>query len=130
MKKRILVVEDDATMLSILRDNLLGEGFEVRCAWTGDQAEKVSTEFRPDLVLLDLMLTGVDGFDLCKALRRHGRMPILIVTARSQKRERLRGFELGADDYVTKPFDLDELLARVRALLRRARPTNAQLILG
>jgi two-component system response regulator VicR len=130
MRKRILVVEDDLPMARILRDNLRFEGFEVECVPDGDRALAKMKEFRPDLAVLDVMLPGMDGFELCASLRQQGHTPILFLTAKSQKADKLRGLNLGADDYITKPFDLEEFLARVKAVLRRARPTSDILKLG
>jgi len=130
MKKRILVVEDDAALARVLRDNLTFDGFDVQCVTDGNAALQVVRDFAPDLVVLDLMLPGMSGFELCGLLRQRGRTPIIILTARGQKADKLRGLNLGADDYVTKPFDLEEFLARVRAVLRRARPAVEQLTLG
>jgi DNA-binding response OmpR family regulator len=130
MKKRILIVEDDAALARVLSDNLSFDGFDVECASDGDTALNHSRKFAPDLVVLDLMLPNTNGFELCGVLRHGGQTPIIILTARSQKADKLRGLNLGADDYVTKPFDLEEFLARVRAVLRRARPTTEQLTLG
>lgn len=130
MRKRVLVVEDDANLSALLRENLLYEGFEVDCIADGDVALARAKRFMPDLVVLDITLPNVNGFELCSALRRHGATPILIVSARTQKADKLRGLHLGADDYLTKPFDLDEFLARVNAILRRARPAADELVLG
>jgi DNA-binding response OmpR family regulator len=130
MTKRILVVEDDAALARVLRDNLGFEGFEVDWVADGDLALDRARAFSPDLVMLDLMLPGRDGFDLCSVLREGGRRAIIVLTAKGQKSDKLRGLNLGADDYVTKPFDLDELMARVHAVLRRARSTVDQLTLG
>jgi len=130
MKKRILVVEDDAALARVLRDNLTFDGFEVDCAGDGDSALVKARSVPPDLVVLDLMLPHSNGFDLCSVLRHGGHTPIVILTARSQKADKLRGLNLGADDYITKPFDLEEFLARVRAVLRRARPAVDELMLG
>jgi DNA-binding response OmpR family regulator len=127
---RILLVEDDPDLARVLRDNLLIEGFDVTHSLTGADAVSAARTLPPDLVVLDVTLPDTDGFQLCGALRQVGRVPIIMLTARSQKSDRLRGFELGADDYITKPFDLEELLARVRAVMRRARPTIAELALG
>jgi DNA-binding response OmpR family regulator len=129
MNKRILVIEDDPNLSKILRDTLSFEGFSVDCVGDGAQAVERSAAFSPDLVMLDLMLPNRDGFELCQTLRRSG-APIIILSARSQKEDKLRGLDLGADDYVTKPFDFDELLARIHAVLRRARPAIAVLTLG
>ena len=114
----------------MLRDNLAYCGFEVACVADGNAALAQIREFAPDLVVLDVMLPGTNGFDLCAVLRQGSRTPIIILTARSQKLDKLRGLNLGADDYITKPFDLEELLARVHAVLRRARPAVEQLALG
>lgn len=130
MKKRVLVVEDDANLSALLRENLLFEGFTVECVADGDLAIGRAKTFMPDLVLLDIMLPNTSGFELCGALRGNGRTPILIVSARGQKADKLRGLNLGADDYITKPFDLDELIARVNAVLRRSRPHTDDLVIG
>jgi DNA-binding response OmpR family regulator len=130
MKKRVLIVEDDSNLSALLRENLLFEGFEVDCVADGDLVLSRAKAFMPDLVVLDLMLPNRNGFELCGSLRRNGRTPILIVSARSQKADKLRGLNLGADDYITKPFDLDEFLARVNAVLRRSRPSADDLVLG
>jgi len=130
MTKRILVVEDDAALARVLRDNLAFCGFDVACVTDGDVALAKAREFAPDLIVLDITLPGTNGFDLCGVLRRGSRTPIIILSARSQKADKLRGLNLGADDYITKPFDLEEFLARVQAVLRRARPPVEQLVLG
>src|SRR5262245_57042367 len=130
MKKRILVVEDDAAIARVLRDNLGFEGYDVACVSTGAAAVSTVKAFAPDLVVLDLMLPDTNGFDLFPAVSQHGRIPVMILTARGQKTDKLHGLNLGADDYVTKPFDLEEFLARVRGVLRRSRPPVEQLVLG
>jgi DNA-binding response OmpR family regulator len=130
MKRRILVVEDNAGLASVLCDNLALEGFEVQAVDDGDLAIARAREFAPDLILLDVMLPGKNGFDLCGLLRQGRRTPIVMLTARSQKDDRILGLKLGADDYVTKPFDLEELLARIHAVLRRTRPEVERLTLG
>jgi DNA-binding response OmpR family regulator len=129
--KRILVVEDDATLASVLHDNLVYEGFAVECVPDGLQAvERIRSE-RPHLVLLDVMIPGLDGFEVCRSVNAgRGRSPIIIISARSQQEDKIRGLELGADDYVTKPFSLDELLARIHAVLRRTQPGIPKLTLG
>ena len=129
-RKRILVVEDDTALARVLGDNLRFEGYEVECVSDGTVAQKRAREFTPDLVVLDIMLPGMNGFDLCAALRQRRQTPILILTARGHKADKLRGLNLGADDYLTKPFDLEELLARVKAVLRRTRPTSDTLVIG
>jgi len=121
---RVLVVEDDAAILRGLADNLEGEGYEVRTARTGEEGIRIIHDEHPDLVVLDLMLPGLSGFEVCRRVRREGIVtPILVLTARGEEADRVTGLDLGADDYVTKPFSVAELLARVRALLRRAHPT-------
>jgi two-component system response regulator VicR len=130
MKKRVLVVEDDSNLSALLRENLVFEGFDVECEGDGDLVLGRAKRFMPDLIVLDITLPNVNGFELCRALRRHGATPILIVSARTQKADKLRGLHLGADDYLTKPFDLDEFLARVNAILRRTRPAADELVLG
>jgi two-component system response regulator VicR len=130
MNRRVLIVEDNAGLASVLADNLVIEGFEVQTVDDGDLAISKTREFAPDLIILDVMLPGKDGFELCGLLRQGRRTPIIMLTARSQKNDRIRGLKLGADDYVTKPFDLEELLARIHAVLRRSRPDVERLTLG
>jgi DNA-binding response OmpR family regulator len=117
---RILVVEDNPDLAYGLRNNLEIEGYEVRLAGDGPEGLEAARSWRPGLVILDLMLPGADGLRVLHELRREGRsMPVLILTARGEEADKVRGLRLGADDYVTKPFGLLELLARVEALLRR-----------
>jgi len=130
MKQRLLVVEDDAALARVLCDNLTFAGFDVQWAATGAEAVRRAREAAPDLILLDIMLPDHSGFDLCGALRRGARTPLVMLTARGQRADKMRGFELGADDYVTKPFHIEELLARIQAVLRRARPAVRRLVLG
>jgi DNA-binding response OmpR family regulator len=131
VKKRILIVEDNAGLARVLKDNLAFEGFEVEHVSDGDLAVNAARDFAPDLVILDVMLPGKNGFELCGLLRGQRRgIAILMLTARSQKDDRIQGLNLGADDYMTKPFDLEELLARIHAVLRRTRPEIEQLTLG
>jgi DNA-binding response OmpR family regulator len=130
MKKRILVVEDDAALARVLRDNLEFEGFDVESAGDGHRAIDRARAFAPDLILLDLTLPDRDGLELFGLLRQGGKTPIIILTARGEKADKIRGLHLGADDYVTKPFDLEELLARVHAVLRRSIPGLDVLVLG
>src|SRR5215831_3098716 len=130
MNKRILIVEDDAALARVLSDNLKFSGFEVETVDDGDAAFLRMRAFAPDLVLLDVMLPGVDGFELCGLIRQGGRTPVIMLTARDQKRDKLKGLELGADDYVTKPFDFEELQARIRAVLRRARRSATRINIG
>src|SRR5213594_2518603 len=130
MKKRILIVEDDLNLLAIVRENLVFEGFDVHAVSDGGAALAKVHEFRPDLIVLDVMLPGLNGFEICTQLRRRAATPILMVSARAERVDRIRGLNLGADDYITKPFELDELLARVNAILRRTRPSTETLVLG
>ncbi len=117
---RILLVEDDATLLETLQYNLVKEGYEVVKATGGDTAVDLARQVEPDLIILDLMLPGLDGLSVCRAIRREMEVPIIMLTARTGEVDKIVGLESGADDYVTKPFSLGELLARVRAQLRRA----------
>ncbi len=118
---RILVVEDEPAIALGLEDDLKMEGYEVEVAGDGLTACRRAKEAAFDLIILDVMLPGKDGFDVCRDLRRYGlRTPILLLTAKAQEAEKVLGFELGADDYVTKPFGTRELRARIKALLRRA----------
>ena len=118
---RILVVEDDLTLLETLEYNLAGEGYQVITAADGLTALEVAREEQPDLVVLDVMLARLDGFEVCRILRHETSVPILMLTARTDEVDRVVGLEVGADDYLTKPFSMRELLARVKALLRRVR---------
>lgn len=118
--KKILVVEDDLAILRGLKDNLEFESYEVLTATDGEQGYGLLKEKKPDLVILDLMLPKVSGFEFCRKVRGEGvAMPILMLTARGEEKDRVAGLDLGADDYMTKPFSVPELLARVRALIRR-----------
>jgi two-component system phosphate regulon response regulator PhoB len=122
---RILVVEDEAALALLLAYNLEAEGFQVEHVERGDEAEIRLAESLPDLVILDWMLPGVSGLEICRRLRARDdtrTMPIIMLTARGDENERVRGLSVGADDYVVKPFSTPELMARVHALLRRARP--------
>lgn len=121
---RILVVEDEPALLRGLKDNLTVDGHEVVTASDGEAGYKLAHDRKPDLIILDLMLPRLSGYEICRKLRAEGiQTPIIILTARSEESDRVLGLDLGADDYVVKPFSVRELLARVRALLRRARPT-------
>ncbi len=126
---RVLVVEDNADLAFGLQNNLELEGYEVEVASDGRAGLVAARARRPDLVVLDLMLPGLDGFRVLKALREDARPPlILVLTARAEEADKVRGLRMGADDYVTKPFGLLELLARVLALLRRAQPGPARRV--
>jgi two-component system, OmpR family, response regulator MtrA len=130
MRQKILIVEDDASLAQILRDNLLLDGFEVEWASAPDPALSAFRSFVPDLVLLDVMLPGFSGFELARALRHGGKTPIIILSARGEKVDKLTGLRLGADDYITKPFDMEELVARINTVLRRVKPTVATIRLA
>jgi DNA-binding response OmpR family regulator len=130
VKQRILIVEDDQALSRILRDNFVSVGFDVHCVADANVAVAWSNEFAPDLILLDVMLPGKNGFELCGVLRARRQTPVVVLTARSDRRDKLRALSLGADDYITKPFDLQELVARVRAVLRRAHRRVERLTLG
>jgi two-component system, OmpR family, response regulator MprA len=120
--RRILVVDDDPMVATTIRRVLLPEGYDVDVALGGAAALDRARDRRPDLVVLDLMMPGIDGLEVCRQLRTDGNLPILMLTARSGTADRVRGLDTGADDYLVKPFAYAELLARVRALLRRTPP--------
>ncbi len=122
---RVLVVEDDAEIADVLRRSLRQEGYEVKTSADGIDALDVASGFMPDLVVLDLGLPRLDGIEVCKRLRAEGDVPILMLTARAEIEDRVDGLDSGADDYLAKPFERQELLARIRALLRRRPPRGA-----
>jgi DNA-binding response OmpR family regulator len=126
-ESKILVVEDEPTLLDTLAYNLQRQGYVVITAVDGLQAIKLARSERPQLVILDLMLPGMDGFEVCRVLRQEMSMPILMLTARSDEVDKIVGLEVGADDYLTKPFSMRELMARVKALLRRERLIREEL---
>jgi two-component system response regulator MprA len=128
MTARILVIEDDEAILKFLRRGLAYEGYQVDTALDGQSGLALSLDNQYDLVVLDLMLPGIDGLEVCRRLRAGGPVPILILTAKDAVTDRIQGLDIGADDYMTKPFNLDELLARIRALLRRAQPSRPQVL--
>ncbi len=119
---RVLVVEDDEGIREMLKYNLVTAGFSVHEASDGAAGLRSARTSRPDLILLDLMLPGMSGFDFCRALRKSSRVPIIMITAKDAEVDKIVGLELGADDYITKPFSIREVLARVNAVLRRAQP--------
>lgn len=119
MPKKILIVDDEKPIADILQFNLKKDGYEVYCAYDGDEALEIVDEVEPDLVLLDIMLPEKDGMEVCKEIRKKYEMPIIMLTAKDSEIDKVLGLELGADDYVTKPFSTRELLARVKANLRR-----------
>jgi two-component system response regulator MprA len=124
MSARILVIEDDEGITRFLRRGLAYEGYTVDVAADGQMGLIAARDKPPDLVVLDLMLPGLDGLEVCRRLRAGGDVPILILTAKDGVNDRVLGLDMGADDYMVKPFDLDELLARIRALLRRLQPAS------
>lgn len=131
--KSILVVDDEKRIVEIVRAYLEREGYRVTAAYEGDTALEMARREHPDLIVLDLMLPGVSGWDICRALRKESDVPIIMLTARDDVTDRVVGLELGADDYVTKPFEPKELVSRVKAVLRRsgaARPSSAALRVG
>jgi DNA-binding response OmpR family regulator len=119
-KTTILTADDDPQLLRLIARNLQFEDYEVITASDGQQALNLIEQNKPDLALLDVMMPKVDGFTVCQRVREYSAIPIIIITARGQDQDKVRGLDLGADDYLTKPFSIDELLARVRAVLRRA----------
>jgi DNA-binding response OmpR family regulator len=130
-KKRILLTEDDHTIAKLLTENLEFEGFSVAWAATGADALAKSRTFAPDLILLDLMLPDRDGLDLCRTFANSkDHVPVIVITAKGQQEDRVRGLTLGADDYVVKPFALEELLARIKAVLRRTKGRVERITLG
>ncbi len=119
MQKLILVVEDEKPIVDILKFNLVKNGYKVIEAYDGDEGLKLAMSKEPDLILLDVMLPGLDGFGVCRRVREKSNVPIIMLTAREEEVDKVLGLELGADDYITKPFSIRELLARVKANLRR-----------
>ncbi len=129
MPKRILVIEDEPQIADLCRDYLVAAGFDVLTAGEGAKGLALARRERPDLVVLDLMLPGMDGLDVCRELRRESSVPIIMLTARVEESDKLVGLELGADDYLTKPFSPRELVARVRTVLRRASGAGASEVI-
>src|SRR5512140_714867 len=120
MAPKILVIDDEVKIVEICRDYLHAANFDVITAADGLKGLALARSQKPDLVVLDLMLPGMDGLDVCRTLRREGNIPIIMLTARVEEPDKLVGLELGADDYITKPFSARELVARIRTVLRRA----------
>ena len=118
-KQKILIVDDDTNISELISLYLNKECFETRCEENGEEALKAFSEFHPDLILLDLMLPGMDGYQVCREIRRHSQTPIIMLSAKGEVFDKVLGLELGADDYIIKPFDSKELVARVKAVLRR-----------
>ncbi|MCB8983107.1 MAG: response regulator transcription factor [Ardenticatenaceae bacterium] len=127
MDYKVLVVEDDTTLLETLEYNLAHQGYEVLTAENGRDALTLARSNQPDLIVLDVMLPGIDGFEVCRILRKELSVPIIMLTARSEEVDKIVGLEMGADDYLTKPFSMRELLARVKAMLRRVKLIREEL---
>jgi two-component system, OmpR family, phosphate regulon response regulator PhoB len=133
MATHVMVIEDEEALSTLLRYNLEAEGYHVDAVLRGDEAELRLKETVPDLVLLDWMLPGLSGIELCRRIRLRPeteRVPVIMLTARGEESERIRGLSTGADDYITKPFSVPELLARVRSLLRRVKPEHLASLLA
>jgi DNA-binding response OmpR family regulator len=120
MTHRILVVDDEPSVTDLIAYNLRKALYDVQAAGDGREALRLAREYKPDLILLDLMIPEVDGLDVCRELRKSSDVPIIMITARGEEIDRVLGLEIGADDYVTKPFSVRELMARIKAVLRRA----------
>ena len=118
-KPHILIIDDEARMVDFIKLGLDYEGFEVEAAFDGKTGLKMALDHPPDLIILDLMLPGMDGFEVCQRLRQTQDVPVIMLTARDELNDRVHGLDLGADDYLTKPFEFKELAARIRAVLRR-----------
>jgi two-component system response regulator MprA len=128
MKEKILVIEDDEAILRILKRGLSLEAYQVETAVDGPSGLTKAREWHPDLIVLDWMLPGLDGLEVCRRLRTAGTVPVLMLTAKDAIQDRVQGLDAGADDYLVKPFELDELTARVRALLRRSQPERMPVL--
>lgn len=124
-KQMVLVADDDAPILRLVRAKLQADGFTVLTAMNGEEAVQIFDQERPDIVVLDLMMPVMDGFEAMQRIRQSSNVPVILLTARSGAQDKIRGLDLGADDYITKPFNPDELSARVAAVLRRASGTSA-----
>jgi two-component system response regulator MprA len=127
MNERILIIEDDLAILKVLQRSLAYEGYTVDIATGGRTGLNLARDHHPDLVILDWMLPGMDGLEVCRRLRMQGGLPILMLTAKDTIQDRVQGLDAGADDYIVKPFNLDELTARIRALLRRTQTERNQV---
>ncbi len=125
-KRRILVVDDEQKISEMISDYLQAVDFEVATAGDGRAALSEIESFQPDLVVLDVMMPGLDGLDVIRKIRSEAQIPVIMLTARASEQDKLIGLELGADDYITKPFSMKELAARIRAVLRRSQPKQAQ----
>jgi DNA-binding response OmpR family regulator len=127
--EKILIVEDEANISKLLKYNLEKQGYKVQVAEDGEAGLEAARTGKPDLIVLDVMLPKMDGFELCKTLRRESKTPILMLTARREPLDRIFGLEIGADDYVIKPFSIQEIVARVKAIFRRVAPTEDKTVL-
>lgn len=125
MSKKILVVDDEKNIVDIIAFNLHKEGYDALCAYDGEKGLELALTENPELILLDIMMPGLDGFEVCKRIREKSQTPIIMLTARAEEVDKVLGLELGADDYVTKPFGVRELMARVKANLRRTDAASA-----
>ncbi len=125
MVTRILVVDDEPRYVRLMEANLISEGYDVLKAYDGQSAVEMVADKQPDLVLLDVMMPGLDGFGACERIREFSSVPIIMVTAKGEEQDRVRGLDVGADDYIVKPFSATEVLARVRAVLRRAQVSGS-----
>lgn len=125
-KQRILIVDDDANIAELISLYLMKECYETMIVGDGEEALRVFPEFKPNLVLLDLMLPGIDGYQVCRELRTSSQVPIIMLSAKGEVFDKVLGLELGADDYIMKPFDSKEMVARVRAVLRRYQPVRQE----
>ena len=128
MKYKILIVDDDENICELLRLYLEKEGFDTVVANDGEEAVSLAQKHSPDLILLDIMLPRLDGWQVCREIRKFSEMPIIMITAKGEVFDKILGLELGADDYVTKPFDTKEVIARVKAVLRRSNDKNKKQI--
>lgn len=128
--RKVLIVDDDKNLLEVIKYNLVKEGYSVVLAENGTQAVETARQEKPDLIILDVMMPGLDGFEVCRILRKEMSVPILMLSARTDEIDKVVGLELGADDYVSKPFSVRELLARVRATLRRGQSTERETLLN
>ena len=127
-KQRVLIVDDDENIAELISLYLMKECYETRIVHDGEAALKIFPEFKPNIILLDLMLPGIDGYQVCRELRATSQVPIIMLSAKGEIFDKVLGLELGADDYIIKPFDSKELVARVKAVLRRYQPPIQQTV--
>jgi len=133
MVDKVLIIEDDANLLETIKYNLRKDGYDVVTASDGEQALEVARKEKPSLLILDIMLPKLNGFEVCRILRKEATVPILMLTAKADETDKIVGLEIGADDYMTKPFSMRELMARVRAMLRRSKmrePPKGQAVIS